>query len=81
MKHHNEVKLNSEVMTSVYKTTIREDDLPFIKSALDNFEKIINWNTDLEDCDNILRIESQFSVESEVINALSELKIKCIELK
>jgi hypothetical protein len=74
--------MNSEKrIISVYKTSISHEDISHLKIVLDNFTKITKWNTDLDDCDNILRIESQFSVENKVIRILSMLKIKCIELK
>jgi hypothetical protein len=73
--------MNSEkIIISVYKTSISLEDISSLKLVLDNFTKINNWNTDLEDCDNILRIESLFNIESQVIKTLSALKIKCIEL-
>lgn len=72
---------SEKIIISVYKTTISENDLTRLKLVLDNFDKISKWNTVLEDCDNILRIESQFSIESEIIRTLNRLKIKCTELK
>ena len=47
---------------------------------LDNFTKISKWNIDLEDLENILRIESQFSIEKQIINMLNNINIVCIEL-
>lgn len=73
--------MNSEkTIISVYKTTIGENDLNKLKAILDSLDRIIKWTTDLDDCDNILRIVSQYSIEGEVIKALSTVNITCIEL-
>lgn len=81
MKYLNETKMNSEkTIISVYKTTIGENDLNKLKAILDSLDRIIKWTTDLDDCDNILRIVSQYSIEGEVIKALSTVNITCIEL-
>jgi hypothetical protein len=69
-----------KTIISVYKTSIFPEDISRIKIILDNFTKITKWNTDLDDCDNILRIESQFQIGNEVISMLNNLNIVCIEL-
>ncbi|MFY0675297.1 MAG: hypothetical protein JXQ87_18015 [Bacteroidia bacterium] len=51
-----------------------------LKLALDKICHINTWNTDLEDCDNILRIESNQNISENVIKALHKLNIECIEL-
>ncbi len=81
MKYLKEINMNSEKrIISVYKTSISYEDISHLKIVLDNFTKITKWNTDLDDCDNILRIESQFSVENKIISLLNNLNIVCIEL-
>jgi hypothetical protein len=70
-----------DLIISVYKTSLSENDLIDLKPILDNFDKVSRWTTDLEDCDNILRIESQFSIEKEVISTLQTLNIECTELQ
>ncbi len=69
-----------KLIISVFKTDIIEQDLIHVKPILDNFSKIHKWNTDLEDCENILRIESRYKIEKEIIIMLDSLKIECIEL-
>lgn len=82
MKDHNGTKMKSEkIIISVYKTTIDQNDLIRIQTVFDNVDKISKWNIDLDDCDNILRIESKFNIEHEIIKTLIALNIKCIELK
>lgn len=80
MNHLNEIKMNSEIIISVYKTSISPKDVCRLTPVLDNFTKISNWNIDLEDWENILRVESQFSVENNIIGMLNNLNIVCIEL-
>ncbi len=67
--------MNSKnLIISVYKTSISEKDLLNLKSVLDNFNKDIKWSTDLDDVENILRIESQYEIEKEIITSLQALK-------
>ena len=81
MKYLNEIKMNSErTIISVYKTSTSPEDVNRLQEVLDNFTKISKWNIDLEDWENILRIESQFSIEKQIINMLNNINIVCIEL-
>jgi hypothetical protein len=73
--------MNSErTIISVYKTSTSPEDVNRLQEELDNFTKISKWNIDLEDWENILRIESQFSIEKQIINMLNNINIVCIEL-
>ena len=47
--------------------------------ALNSFNKIIRWNTNLDACDNILRIESHEIISDEVINILTKIGFKAEE--
>jgi hypothetical protein len=69
-----------KLITSVYKTNIAVKDLVSLKPILDNYNKISKWNIDLEDWERILRIESQYAIEKEIISMLNTLNISCIEL-
>tara|TARA_B110000091_G_scaffold207499_1_gene245798 strand:- start:360 stop:608 length:249 start_codon:yes stop_codon:yes gene_type:complete len=81
VKYLNEVKMNSErTIISVYKTSTSPENVNRLQEVLDNFTKISKWNIDLEDWENILRIESQFSIEKQIINRLNNINIFCIEL-
>ncbi|MGB1218005.1 MAG: hypothetical protein ACPG5P_09010 [Saprospiraceae bacterium] len=68
-------------MVSVFKTDIQEQELKKIIPVLNSFRKIIRWTTDLEDCDNILRIESHEIISDEVINLLTEIGFQVEELE
>ena len=66
---------------SVFKTSIQEKDLTQLLSLLNNLEDLRRWNTDLEDCDNILRIESNKDIANKIIRILSKQGIYCEELE
>ncbi len=51
------------------------------KTFVDKIHAIHRWSTDLEDCDNILRIESLNEVVEMTISALSEQGFQIEELK
>ena len=68
-------------IVSVFKTDIQKQELNRLIPALNIFNKIIRWNTDLEDCDNILRIESHEIISDEVINILTKIGFKAEELE
>jgi len=68
-------------IVSVFKTDIQEQELNRLIPALNSLSKIIRWNTDLEDCDNILRIESYDIVTDEVLNILTKIGFKAEELE
>ena len=69
------------LIISVFKTSISKRDLKSIKPVLDSFNKIETWSTDLEDWENILRVESFYAIEKEIIRMLHVLNIACVELE
>lgn len=69
------------LIISVYKTSISKRDLKILKPVLDSFDKIETWSTDLEDRENILRVESFYAIEKEIICMLHVLNIACVELE
>ena len=66
-------------MVYVFKTTV--DSKSKLESATEILDKILpqaRWNFDLEDCDNILRIESEIEIsESLLQNDIFD----CVELQ
>ena len=62
-----------------FKTDIQQQELNRLIPALNSLSKIIRWNTDLDDCDNILRIESHEIISDEVINILTKIGFKAEE--
>lgn len=68
------------MIISVFKTSIEEKDLRNIESALIKISGIRRWNTDLEDCDNILRIESNKDLSNEIVKTLAKEGFEIEEL-
>ncbi len=69
------------MIISVFKTNIQSKDIDFISILLDNIDSIKNWNTDLEDCDNILRVESDTIISNIIIKILSKHNFQISELE
>ncbi len=68
-------------MVYVFKTSVKyKYQIKEIGLQLTNIIQIQKWNFDLQDCDNILRIEAS-SLETEIIcQLLTTLNYTCIEL-
>ena len=66
----------------VFKTDVSSlKQVGKVKSLLTCFPVIDNWNFDLEDCDNILRIVANGLSPRQVELLLQEAGIGCEELK
>ncbi len=68
-------------MIYVFKTSVKtkkaiKELTPKLEYSITN----IKWNFDLEDCDKILRIDSQFDVRETTIKLLQDNSYKCEEL-
>jgi len=59
------------MIISVFKTSIEEKDIINLSPALNKLGRLSKWNTDLEDCDNILRVESYVDIAVEIKSILS----------
>lgn len=69
-------------MISIFKTNIStKGKAKYATPTIDKITEIQNWNFDIEDCDHILRIESENSISNKVIQELKKLGFKCIELE
>ncbi len=69
-------------MILVFKTSVKTDeDITKLKPKLDGLSNIITWNFDLEDCDNILRIDTSEISPKDIINLLKEANFECQELE
>jgi len=69
------------MIISVFKTSIKKKDIKYLSPALNNLQCLSKWNTDLDDCDNILRVESYSDIAEEIINILSTQGLQCEELQ
>jgi hypothetical protein len=68
-------------MIYVFKTSVNtKKDIKELTSKLEHFIPNSKWNFDLEDCDKILRIDSQFEVREATIKLLQANGYKCEEL-
>lgn len=68
------------MVISVFKTSIEERDIISLSPELNKLNGISNWNTDLEDCDNILRVVSHDDMAEEIKSILSKQGFLCEEL-
>jgi hypothetical protein len=63
---------------TIYKTSVtKKTEVRALKAQLDPLGK---WNFDLDDCDKILRIESEANIETKAIDLLAEYGFICVEL-
>ena len=69
------------MIISVFKTSIKEIDIINLSPTLNKLDGLSRWNTDLEDCDNILRVESYDDIAEEIKSILSKQGILCEELE
>ena len=68
-------------MVSVFKTSVKSKKaVKEISPALNQLVKSSYWNFDLQDCDNILRVESNEYIADRVIQILSTNGFECFEL-
>lgn len=69
------------MIVSVYKTNVNTKiKLRKAKPVLNRILLGSKWNFDLEDCDKILRVESQENVSDLLISELCKSGIHCEEL-
>lgn len=68
-------------MIYVFKTSVKtENDIKKLKPCLNELPPQTNWNFDLEDCDKILRIDSQTDVTNYIIDEFKSYGFYCEEL-
>lgn len=67
---------------SVFKTSVTsEEEANKVRPYLDLLYAVKNWNFDLEDCDNILRVDSITHVSEYVVRMMIMLGFSCEELE
>ena len=72
-------KSNTEIL--VFKTNLTDaKHIKEVESLLDVHPHIIQWNVDLNDCDNVLRIVSRNIAGAEIENILLNAGYYCEEL-
>ena len=66
----------------VFKTNLTDTKrISDVESLLDTHPHIVQWNVDLDDCDNVLRIVSRNIAAQEVENLLLNAGYYCEELQ
>lgn len=65
----------------IFKTDI-VDHQSYNKLAefLNQLSDVVRWNLDMQDCDHVLRIESEKESIEYYVNAINNLSINCEEL-
>ena len=79
----NEVKIHPvKNRVLVFKTSVRNQaDIVKLSLVLNRITKNGKWNFDLEDCDNILRVENPKSTSADFIRLLNQHAFECVELE
>lgn len=67
----------------VFKTSVQTDeDVDQVQNILNTIGSISEWNFDLEDCDNILRIVANSRISAQKVEQLlNNAGISCCELE
>ncbi len=69
-------------MIFVFKTSVKTKmQIKKLKPHIDKILPNAKWNFDLEDCDKILRIDSEENISLKTIELLSINKFYCKELE
>lgn len=68
-------------MILVFKTSVKtKKQIKTLTPLLNTVLQISRWNFDLDDCDNILRVESEINISTQIILLLNEKGFECVEL-
>jgi hypothetical protein len=69
-------------MIYVFKTSVNtQDQLKKLEPHINRLLPDEKWNFDLDDCDRILRIDSEENIAGRVIDLLNIHKFNCEELE
>ena len=69
-------------MIYVFKTSVKnKKHIRQLSPFLNNLLQQSKWNFDLEDCDKILRIDSEENLRLKIIDLLNMQKFNCEELE
>jgi tRNA G26 N,N-dimethylase Trm1 len=68
-------------MVLVFRTSVSsKQKIRQLKSVFEQRFAVIKWNFDLEDCDKILRIETNENISLKVVSTLQNMGFECSEL-
>uniref|UniRef100_UPI00404B1FA4 hypothetical protein n=1 Tax=Flavobacterium sp. TaxID=239 RepID=UPI00404B1FA4 len=67
----------------VFRTSIKsKNDIKLVANYLNNNDAVLTWNVDLDDWENILRIEAKReSLAEQIIQNINNFGFKCEELE
>ena len=69
-------------MIYVFKTSVRSKmQAKKLKPHIDKVLPTAKWNFDLDDCDKILRIDSEENIILRIISLLNDHNVDCKELE
>lgn len=69
-------------MIYVFKTSVNtKGGVKFLKPHLNAMLPTDKWNFDLDDCDNILRIDSEENIVWKIVDLLNRHRFYCEELE
>lgn len=69
------------IMVYIFKTSVKyKKQIKEISTEIELIKGIKEWNFDLEDCDNILRIEANSNISKKICKKLISLNYTCKEL-
>jgi hypothetical protein len=69
-------------MIYVFKTSIKtKNEVKKLKPHIEEILPNAKWNLDLQDCDKILRIDSEENIVSKIIDLLTTHQFYCEELE
>lgn len=69
-------------MIHIFKTSVKnKTQIKRLKLSFDLIIPNLKWNFDLEDCDKILRIESNENIIQTIISLLNSNRFDCEELE
>ena len=66
----------------VFKTNVQQvSDIALLKDSLDKVSNHAKWSFDLEDCDKILRVETDENISQKIIRLMNQQGFECDELE
>lgn len=75
-------EINKKMNILVFKTNIdNTEKLASVNNSFSGIPKIYLWSVDMEDIDNVLRVETSGDIaESNIIDLLNEINVYCQDL-
>jgi len=66
----------------IFKTNVQKmSNITLLKDGLDVLSNHAKWNFDFEDCDNILRVETDENISQKIIILMNQQGFECEELE